>query len=69
MAKINVVAKLTAGTHPVHGPIIQGQSYQIEEREFASQLFERPFDDWLAPWERTTTNKKPATAKAAKKGA
>ena len=69
MAKISVTAKLTAGTHPVHGPIIQGQTYHIEEHEFAPQLFERPSDDWQAPWERSTTNKKPATTKAAKKGA
>lgn len=69
MAKIKVIAKLTAGMHTVHGPIIQGQSYQIEEHEFAPQLFERPSDDWLAPWERSTINKKPATTKAAKKGA
>lgn len=68
MSKITVKAKVTAGVHPVHGPIIEGQEYTIEEHQFAPQLFERPSKDWRAPWERDDKANKPA-AKAAKKGA
>lgn len=40
--KITVTAKITAGVHPIHGAIIKGQTYTIEEHQFADQLFERP---------------------------
>lgn len=38
--KITVRAKLTAGVHPVHGPIVEGQIYTIEADQMADQLFE-----------------------------
>lgn len=68
--KIEVKAKMTAGTHPVHGPIIKGQAYTIEEGQFAPQLFERPSKDWQAPWERKAakTNDSAGPAPAKKKG-
>ena len=50
--QITVVAKGDLGTHPVHGPIQAGQSFTIEEEQFADQLFERPSPEWQAPWER-----------------
>lgn len=46
---ITVRAKITAGTHPVHGPIIEGQEYRIEESQMADQLFERVGDDNQPP--------------------
>jgi hypothetical protein len=39
--KITVTAKITAGVHPIHGAIIAGQTYVIEDHQFAEQLFER----------------------------
>lgn len=68
MAKVEVKAKITAGVHPRHGPIVKGRTYTIEEHEFADQLYERPSSDWLAPWEREKSKKKSASVKADKKG-
>lgn len=68
MAKVEVKAKITAGVHPQHGPIVQGRTYTIEEHEYADQLFERPSAEWLAPWEREKPTKKTASVKADKKG-
>jgi hypothetical protein len=68
MAKIEVKAKITAGVHPKHGPIINGRTYTIEEHEYADQLFERPSPEWLAPWEREKPKPKTVSAKTDKKG-
>lgn len=46
---ITVRAKITAGVHPVHGPIVEGQIYTIEESQFADQLFERVETDHQPP--------------------
>ena len=46
---ITVRAKVTAGTHPVHGAIVEGQLYDIEESQFADQLFELVEDDNQTP--------------------
>lgn len=48
---IEVVAKVTAGVHPEHGPIIEGQRYTIREDQFADQLFERVETETEAPAE------------------
>jgi hypothetical protein len=37
---IQVRAKITAGTHPVHGPIVKDQLYTIKPEQMADQLFE-----------------------------
>lgn len=37
---MRVRAKMNAGTHPVHGPIIKDQEYDITEDQMADQLFE-----------------------------
>lgn len=37
--KITVTAKITAGVHPVHGAIVEGRTYEIDEDQFADQLF------------------------------
>lgn len=55
MSKITVTAKITAGTHPTHGAIIAGQTYEIDEAEFAEELFHRP-DGWLPLWERPSVS-------------
>jgi hypothetical protein len=39
--KITVTAKITAGVHPIHGAIIAGQTYTIEDHQFAEELFTR----------------------------
>ena len=61
-ATITVTAKITAGTHKVHGPIVKGQKYTMREDQFAPELFERPSKDWLAPWERDQKTESPAPA-------
>lgn len=65
-AKITVIAKITAGTHPVHGPIVEGEHYEILEHQFASELFAPP-KGWLAPWERPVENHNASPAAAGKK--
>lgn len=45
MPRITVTARITAGTHPVHGPIVEGQRYEIEEHQFADQLFYAPGEE------------------------
>ncbi|TLM66010.1 MAG: hypothetical protein FDZ69_07455 [Deltaproteobacteria bacterium] len=40
MDRITVRAKITAGTHPVHGPIVKDQEYRIHPHEMADELFE-----------------------------
>lgn len=47
--KITVRAKITAGVHPEHGPIVEGQEYRIEEHQMADELFELVGDDNQPP--------------------
>jgi hypothetical protein len=51
MPKIKVKAKIDAGVHLKYGPIIKGQEYEIEDRDFGPELFERPEPGWLSPLE------------------
>lgn len=46
---MKVRAKITAGTHPVHGPIVEGQLYDIEDHQMADQLFEQVTDEPTTP--------------------
>lgn len=63
--KITVTAKITAGHHPKYGAIIAGQIYQIDEADFADQLFVGA--PHAAPV-LDPANPQPSPAKSGKKG-
>lgn len=49
---ITVTAKGDFGYHPKHGPIVKGQKYEINELDYADQLFNPPTPDYKPIWER-----------------
>ena len=59
MAKITVIATADAGIHPIHGPIIAGQSYEIEADQFAEELFDKPGTGRLARGAGKTESQEP----------
>jgi hypothetical protein len=42
--QITVIGKDNLGYSPKFGEIVKGQQYQIEEEDFADQLFDLPSD-------------------------
>lgn len=58
---ITVTGKDNLGFSPKFGDIVKGQSYDIEEADFADQLFDGPTADYKPIWVREAE----ATAAAA----
>jgi len=52
MAKITVTAKDDLGFSPKFGQIVKGQTHEIDEEDFADQLFDGPTPDYKPIWIR-----------------
>lgn len=66
--KITVVAKVDSGFHPKHGLIKKGQKYEIDERDYAEQLFDPPNAGYKPVWVREEEERAAAETAAGKAG-